>query len=76
MNSNDSGEFTLSTQSIFIHPNYEDNSDGSDQNFDFCLLQMDESIIDRGQTECSGDCVAIACMPSAPPGDRFLSSFV
>ena len=67
LNAIDSGEFTIATGDIFIHPAYSEESDGSSQNHDFCLLRLDESIIQRGQAECSGNCVAIACLPTSAP---------
>ena len=46
------GKFMLNSGNIHIHPEYMDNSDGSDQNMDFCLVKFDTSIFAEAANEC------------------------
>ena len=62
MNGGDEGEFTLSSQNFIIHPGRIENA----RNNDFCLVKFDNSITEAGEENCAGNCVGIACLPSAP----------
>ncbi|CBY30904.1 unnamed protein product [Oikopleura dioica] len=62
MNGGDDGEFTLSSENFIIHPGRTENV----RNNDFCLVKFDNSITEAGDENCAGNCVGIACLPSAP----------
>ena len=61
-NGADAGEFSLSSQAFFVHPNW-----GTGTNFDICLVKAPTNIFTMGATNgCGADCVAAACLPTAP----------
>ena len=62
MNGHDSGEFTLSSEDFIVHPGRTEFK----RNNDFCLVKFTNSIMQSGEENCSGNCVAIACLPSSP----------
>ena len=55
-------EFTLESETIFLHPKYWNIEDGQAYNTDYCLIKFQDDIIDRGQ-----DNVRIACLPDKDP---------
>ena len=62
-NAFDSNEYTLVSNTFFNHPEYGNNSDGTGQNSDWCLIKFDQDIIaqdSEGNTK-------IACLPDAEP---------
>merc|ERR1712048_803282 len=64
-------KFTLEAtrQDWIIHHKYFDDSDGSDRNFDICIIKTKVDIFEYSEEFCK-DCVTRACLPShaAEPG--------
>jgi len=55
-------EFSLTTDNIFIHPKYYDSSDdGTKMNYDVCLLKFDEDILARAPNK---EAVKPICLPT------------
>ena len=70
----DAGEFTLTIEPddfsshVFIHESYTDHSDGSDKNFDVCLLKatVPDLFVIGYSHECGDGCINAACLPTKP----------
>ncbi|CAG5110207.1 Oidioi.mRNA.OKI2018_I69.chr2.g4632.t1.cds [Oikopleura dioica] len=56
-NTFESGEFTVTTTSIFNHPGYGDTADGSGSNMDICLMKFNDNLV-TGRTGTAPVCLS------------------
>lgn len=59
----ETGQFSLQSSNWFNHPSYGDNSDGSPQNMDFCLIKAPEDIFNKAAQ--TGATLQQACLPTS-----------
>ena len=65
----ESGEFTVTTTSIFNHPGYGDTADGSGSNMDICLMKFNDNLV-TGRTG-----TAPVCLSTSYPDRKFIKLY-